>query len=106
MTSLQLLTQNLLYDISQKLQACRSEEHTSELQSQLHLVCRLLLEKKNNCADHSAASCDDQNLGRESEFCAARRARERNHVADVWDAGDEHQHTLETETEAAVRHSA
>src|SRR5687768_17786007 len=29
----------------------RSEEHTSELQSRLHLVCRLLLEKKNKiCA--------------------------------------------------------
>src|SRR2546429_2371757 len=27
-------------------QAHRSEEHTSELQSRLHLVCRLLLEKK------------------------------------------------------------
>src|SRR5687768_17750280 len=27
-------------------QAMRSEEHTSELQSRLHLVCRLLLEKK------------------------------------------------------------
>src|SRR5689334_24851613 len=26
----------------------RSEEHTSELQSQFHLVCRLLLEKKKN----------------------------------------------------------
>src|SRR2546422_7039361 len=26
----------------------RSEEHTSELQSRLHLVCRLLLEKKNS----------------------------------------------------------
>src|SRR2546429_6051047 len=34
----------------------RSEEHTSELQSRLHLVCRLLLDKKNKrCAllDHS-----------------------------------------------------
>src|SRR2546422_2611578 len=30
----------------QRLQ--RSEEHTSELQSRLHLVCRLLLEKKKN----------------------------------------------------------
>src|SRR5689334_23728432 len=31
----------------QRLQrAGRSEEHTSELQSQFHLVCRLLLEKK------------------------------------------------------------
>src|SRR5687768_17823895 len=28
-------------------QRSRSEEHTSELQSRLHLVCRLLLEKKN-----------------------------------------------------------
>src|SRR5690554_8137485 len=30
------------------LYACRSEEHTSELQSRPHLVCRLLLEKKKN----------------------------------------------------------
>src|SRR2546429_6747119 len=30
------------------LRAPRSEEHTSELQSRLHLVCRLLLEKKKN----------------------------------------------------------
>src|SRR2546422_1797864 len=29
-------------------QRLRSEEHTSELQSRLHLVCRLLLEKKKN----------------------------------------------------------
>src|SRR2546422_10510527 len=29
----------------------RSEEHTSELQSRLHLVCRLLLEKKKKHAD-------------------------------------------------------
>src|SRR5260370_14404435 len=28
------------------VQYCRSEEHTSELQSHLNLVCRLLLEKK------------------------------------------------------------
>src|SRR2546430_7715678 len=31
----------------------RSEEHTSELQSQSNLVCRLLLEKKNNTISHS-----------------------------------------------------
>src|SRR5437016_8826196 len=30
----------------------RSEEHTSELQSLTNLVCRLLLEKKNNRADY------------------------------------------------------
>src|SRR3712207_7175917 len=29
----------------------RSEEHTSELQSRQYLVCRLLLEKKNNLSD-------------------------------------------------------
>src|SRR5438876_5105927 len=31
-----------------KLLCSRSEEHTSELQSPVHLVCRLLLEKKKN----------------------------------------------------------
>src|SRR2546430_9463968 len=31
-----------------ELRGPRSEEHTSELQSQSNLVCRLLLEKKNN----------------------------------------------------------
>src|SRR5256886_9246013 len=31
----------------------RSEEHTSELQSQSNLVCRLLLEKKKNIYSHS-----------------------------------------------------
>src|SRR5438876_6003757 len=31
---------------SARLRAFRSEEHTSELQSPVHLVCRLLLEKK------------------------------------------------------------
>src|SRR2546429_5458923 len=32
----------------ESLAQARSEEHTSELQSRLHLVCRLLLEKKKN----------------------------------------------------------
>src|SRR5690625_5473166 len=36
----------LVADLSQMM--TRSEEHTSELQSRGHLVCRLLLEKKNN----------------------------------------------------------
>src|SRR5688572_32272449 len=31
----------------------RSEEHTSELQSQSNLVCRLLLEKKKTTKDHT-----------------------------------------------------
>src|SRR2546422_4957754 len=33
----------------------RSEEHTSELQSRLHLVCRLLLEKKKKNKNHNHA---------------------------------------------------
>src|SRR5260370_4895550 len=32
---------------------CRSEEHTSELQSHLNLVCRLLLEKKKRHTIHT-----------------------------------------------------
>src|SRR3989475_3080329 len=48
--------------------ACRSEEHTSELQSQSNLVCRLLLEKKKTL--HS--SC-----GGESRH-SRRRARRRH----------------------------
>src|SRR2546429_1811300 len=39
--------QQMLKDVS------RSEEHTSELQSRLHLVCRLLLEKKNTREERS-----------------------------------------------------
>src|SRR2546422_2370618 len=48
----------------------RSEEHTSELQSRLHLVCRLLLEKKKNKTTYFASYLtnddyvpDDQNYG-------------------------------------------
>src|SRR5689334_24284251 len=36
--------------------AIRSEEHTSELQSQFHLVCRLLLEKKKSLFRHTRLS--------------------------------------------------
>src|SRR5687768_18277519 len=35
-----------LLQAGQQVNVQRSEEHTSELQSRLHLVCRLLLEKK------------------------------------------------------------
>src|SRR2546422_7221228 len=37
----------------------RSEEHTSELQSRLHLVCRLLLEKKKKEKPHEAYTRSD-----------------------------------------------
>src|SRR5438477_3504238 len=36
----------------------RSEEHTSELQSHVNLVCRLLLEKKNNSQNADRQSTD------------------------------------------------
>src|SRR3712207_8911362 len=39
-----------------RLIVTRSEEHTSELQSRQYLVCRLLLEKKNNRARKHPAS--------------------------------------------------
>src|SRR2546429_4845683 len=38
----------------------RSEEHTSELQSRLHLVCRLLLEKKKKNTTHKYAEMRHQ----------------------------------------------
>src|SRR5260370_20459260 len=45
----------------------RSEEHTSELQSHLNLVCRLLLEKKKEaCAAPSAASTLHSGHGNQS----------------------------------------
>src|SRR2546422_7499456 len=39
-------------------EAARSEEHTSELQSRLHLVCRLLLEKKKKKEDSTRRAGD------------------------------------------------
>src|SRR3989304_4626663 len=47
---------------------CRSEEHTSELQSRLHLVCRPLLEKKK----HARPTRPPQSRRRTSEPGAAR----------------------------------
>src|SRR5437660_8185532 len=39
-------------DVKLAPRCARSEEHTSELQSRGHLVCRLLLEKKNSVANY------------------------------------------------------
>src|SRR5438477_5916441 len=48
--------QRTLYSKDGKLAATyRSEEHTSELQSHVNLVCRLLLEKKNRADSRQAA---------------------------------------------------
>src|SRR5690554_7789453 len=50
---------------SPKVWSARSEEHTSELQSRPHLVCRLLLEKKNA----SGAGCNRPSLVRGALRC-------------------------------------
>src|SRR6202035_2335529 len=42
--------------------ALRSEEHTSELQSQFHLVCRLLLEKKTMMEAYDVRAGADSNV--------------------------------------------
>src|SRR2546429_7310444 len=53
------------------LRGRRSEEHTSELQSRLHLVCRLLLAKKTT---HSRAVWEPGRLASISERSSARSA--------------------------------
>src|SRR5689334_24575876 len=61
------------------LRVGRSEEHTSELQSQFHLVCRLLLEKKNkntSAPTWDAMKCCDTTM--------PLRARAGGNAADAW----------------------
>src|SRR5258708_30495477 len=43
--------------VRQRQAQARSEEHTSELQSPDHLVCRLLLEKKKQIAQYAIMLC-------------------------------------------------
>src|SRR5260370_16555970 len=47
------LPQKLQTFVTSLSRAARSEEHTSELQSHLNLVCRLLLEKKKKTHNHT-----------------------------------------------------
>src|SRR3989442_2919606 len=49
------------------IRTSRSEEHTSELQSRPHLVCRLLLEKKKN--NHQAANAFADASARRLDTC-------------------------------------
>src|SRR5215207_4342076 len=46
----------------------RSEEHTSELQSRVELVCRLLLEKKKKLFDVTQESAKDRDLYGRTQF--------------------------------------
>src|ERR1017187_10867271 len=41
----------------EEVRGCRSEEHTSELQSPMYLVCRLLLEKKHRSRTRLRGHC-------------------------------------------------
>src|SRR2546430_10371941 len=52
-----LLVAHIGFPLVYALDALRSEEHTSELQSQSNLVCRLLLEKKKMTHTCSACAC-------------------------------------------------
>src|SRR2546429_5571699 len=52
----------------------RSEEHTSELQSRLHLGCRLLLEKNNICVAHRGLQ-PNRRFWRLPRCCCTRRRR-------------------------------
>src|SRR5690554_7563318 len=53
----------------------RSEEHTSELQSRPHLVCRLLLEKKNTSPPRRCAGRASPRLDRRSWLLRGRLSR-------------------------------
>src|SRR5947199_5016921 len=60
---------NVVNSVSSGPRSLRSEEHTSELQSLRHLVCRLLLEKKkrvdeNDCNEKIGNRC----IGTTKEF--------------------------------------
>src|SRR5438309_7760713 len=58
--------------------ALRSEEHTSELQSQFHLVCRLLLEKKKNTIGLAASTGEVSGVG-------GRQGRGRRGLEECWE---------------------
>src|ERR1039457_2850969 len=57
------------------LEVVRSEEHTSELQSPCNLVCRLLLEKKNNNRNMPKIAPDRRHLAHVQRATRRRRPR-------------------------------
>src|SRR5256884_3714733 len=77
----------------------RSEEHTSELQSRLHLVCRLLLEKKTvtSCPGDSASGAPHSSTGhrlrRGGPFPGRPRRRSANRSRPETRQSTEHQET-------------
>src|SRR2546430_11633688 len=58
-------SQNMRFELKDR--DLRSEEHTSELQSQSNLVCRLLLEKKKNTSQRSTSQARARVLRRRND---------------------------------------
>src|SRR5260370_1744623 len=77
----------------------RSEEHTSELQSHLNLVCRLLLEKKKENV-HLLGCCSDLVLLSSRKILDSRRAG-RN--TTLLPASDLHPHSIDQPTRLTAR---
>src|SRR2546430_11415534 len=75
--------------------AGRSEEHTSELQSQSNLVCRLLLEKKKSCHPASCAAPTSADVGAMDIRCGEawtcnRKLAPRQHIVCTGSASAHH----------------
>src|SRR5258705_1270815 len=75
-------------DLSEKV---RSEEHTSELQSLRHIVCRLLLEKKkqkrNASASEECSNSTDHRTRNRRGYLPAQATCERGRQTEIWRSG-------------------
>src|SRR5437879_8609838 len=56
-------------------QPYRSEEHTSELQSPMYLVCRLLLEKKKQKTDYTSTTSPNSARHQSNARCASAKTQ-------------------------------
>src|SRR5438270_10580050 len=65
----QVVTRDVDGKVHEPVDRQRSEEHTSELQSQSNLVCRLLLEKKNETEEACVAALSRASGHRHSAGC-------------------------------------
>src|SRR4029434_4559628 len=80
--------------VSLVCRAARSEEHTSELQSHLNLVCRLLLEKKNHTHTHTHSdTCTDTHTSTTRHIHTHTATHTRTH-SDSHTHTHPHNHTL------------
>src|SRR3712207_6964769 len=85
----------------ERAHARRSEEHTSELQSRQYLVCRLLLEKKNDLETRHAEP--GRGDARQGEPCDAfRRERRQGRRVRRFDQFDQHPYDLDLQAITAI----